>query len=120
MIGSGEDLAKNCDFGSDARRRLEVRDLDKAAKVASSSDDVSPCSDEVELGPRRFCLPSFGLARCLAGSRQPLSSRFPLGLDDGLRLRTGDALVLEANFVGLWIGDFCGVFEKADLVALGS
>ena len=54
MIGSAENPAKGYYIGSEARRRLEVRDLDKAAKVASSSDDVSPFSDEVEFGPRRF------------------------------------------------------------------
>ena len=70
MIGSGEDPDKGCDVDLADRRRLEERDLDNAARVASSPSDVSSFSDEVELGSRRFCLPNFRGAVGLAGLRR--------------------------------------------------
>uniref|UniRef100_A0AAV1UBX5 Uncharacterized protein n=1 Tax=Peronospora matthiolae TaxID=2874970 RepID=A0AAV1UBX5_9STRA len=67
-IGSGEGPAEGCAAVLDAQRRLEDRESDKAAKVSSSPADVSSPADEAELGPRRFCLPSFGVAAGFAGS----------------------------------------------------
>ena len=101
-IGSGEGPAEGCAIRLNARRRREDREPDKAAKISSSPADVSYPSDEDKLGPRRLCLPSFGVAAGFAGSRRllrtrrPLGSRVPLGSDEDLESQTGDDLALYA------------------------